>query len=73
MAASELRSAAGHYIRVSKAAGKLHTICERAGDADILADGARAEASRLISTALQAERDAIEGVKAALALIEATE
>jgi len=73
VAASELRSAAGHYIRVSKAAGKLHAICERAGDADILADGARAEASRLISTALQAERDAIEGVKAALALIEATE
>ena len=41
--------------------------------ADEFTDNARAEVGRLISTAHQAERDAIAGVKAALALIEATE
>ena len=73
VAASELESAAGHYDRVAEASGKLYSVCERSRDADEFTDDARAEVSRLISTALQAERDAIASVKAALALIEATE
>ena len=73
VAASELESAAGHYDRVAEASGKLYSVCERSVPADEFTDNARAEVSRLISTAHQAERDAIAGVKAALALIEATE
>ena len=73
VAGSELRSAAGHYDRVAEASGKLYSVCERSVPADEFTDDARAEASRLISTALQAERNAIASVKAALALIEATE
>ena len=73
VATSELQFAAGHYDRVAKAVGKVHAICVRSGGDDEFTVSARAEAGRLIATALQAERDAIASVKAALALIEVNE
>ena len=44
-------------IASPKRLGKLYSVCERSVPADEFTDNARAEVSRLISTALQAERE----------------
>ena len=67
--ASNLEGAASHYDLVSAAASKLALVFLRAEDAGELAPSDRMKASGLISKALQAERDAIANIEAALSQI----
>ncbi len=73
VAATELEKGAAHYGRVAKTAAKIWVVCKRIRDAGRFTGEARTEVSSLISTALQAERDAIVSIEAVLALVEASE
>jgi beta-lactamase regulating signal transducer with metallopeptidase domain len=69
-AASDLETAASHYDEASAAAGALGLVFQMAEAAGELAKSDRVKASDLISEALQAERDAITSIEAALAQID---
>ena len=68
-ASSDLEKAASHYDHASEAAEELRVVFLRAEETDELAKSDRVEASDLISKALQAEREAIASIEAALAQI----
>ena len=70
VAASELGKAGAHYDHVVEASDRLHTLCSRANDAGGFTADTRVEASDLVTAALQAERDAIASIEAALALVD---
>ncbi|MBT3269925.1 hypothetical protein HN371_22450 [Candidatus Poribacteria bacterium] len=72
-AASLLQQAAGQYDRLVDTATTLHDRCAAAKDAGGFSEDARAEAAGLVTAALQAERDAIASIQAALAVLDVPE
>jgi RNA polymerase sigma-70 factor (ECF subfamily) len=72
-AASDLQQAAGHYDRLVETSNTLHDLCGKAKDAGAFSDDARAEARDLVTAALEADKDAIGRIEAALAVLEESE
>ena len=71
-AASELEKAAEQYDGVVEVTNRLHALCEKAKESGEFRADAGVEARNLVAVALQAEREAIVGIKATLALVEET-
>ena len=69
VAASELEKGAAQYDRVVEASGGLQAVFNGANEEGALGADARATASELIGSALEAERGAIASIEAALALM----
>ena len=72
-AASDLQQAAGHYDRLVETSNTLHDLCGKAKDAGAFSDDARAEARDLVTAALEADKDAIGRIEAALEALEESE
>ena len=69
-AAESLNAAAGQYDRELQSLNKLYDLCAAAKDRGAFRPEDREEAQRLIGEALKADREAIAGIEAALALID---
>ncbi|MEO2006569.1 MAG: hypothetical protein ABGY41_21020, partial [Candidatus Poribacteria bacterium] len=72
-AASDLEAAAAHYTPESEALDRLHDLCRKADEAGGFSADTRAEARDLVTAALQADRDAIGRIQAALEVLEESE
>ncbi len=69
-AASALQGAAGHYDLLVQMSATLHDLCAAAKDARGFSEDARTEAADLVTAALEADRDAIASIEAAVAVLE---
>ncbi|MBT3265505.1 hypothetical protein HN371_00055, partial [Candidatus Poribacteria bacterium] len=69
-AAPALEQAATRYDHEIETLGRLHDLCGKAADAGGFSGDGRAEAAAMVTAALQAERDAIASIEAALAVLD---
>ena len=69
-AADSLETAATHYGREMESLNPLHDLCDTACERQVWIAEDRAEAGNLIGDALEAEREAIASIEAALATID---
>ena len=68
-AASDLAVGAAHYDQLVEVSARLHDFCHEHGDAETFPDDTGAEAAAMVTAALQAERDAIACIEAALEVL----
>ena len=69
-AAGPLEAAATHYDREMESLNPLHDLCDTACERQAWHAKDRSEAGKLIGDALEAEREAIARIEAALATID---
>ncbi len=64
--AGKLEEGATHYDRLVETSARLHDFCGEYRDAETLPEDTGAEAAALVTSALQAERDAIACIEGTL-------
>lgn len=68
--AADLEESAAHYDRLVETSTRLHDFCGEYRDAEVFPDDTGAEAATMVTAALQAERDAVASIEAALAALD---
>ena len=68
--AADLEAGAAHYDRLIETSAKLHDFCAGYRDAEVFPEDTGVEAAAMVAAALQAERDAIARIEAALAVLD---